>query len=271
MSKKKISEKKSAKKASKEVKVTALNRSKKELILLLKELVTKIAGANTEAIVDIIFSNRPVNEFKIAEKLELTINQTRNILYKLSAQSVVTSVRKKDAKKGWYIYSWSIDNPKALAKFIEYKTREITNNENLLNSRKTKGFYICPSECIETSEENAMLYSFKCPECGQLLQPEAFEEEIAELEQKIAVAKKEVEGLSGELTKITQAVTAKKDKKILKEKAEKLAVRRVKAALKKKENERLARKAGKTIKKKVKKKKKAKKAAKKKKKTSKKK
>ena len=210
---------------------------------MLKELVGKIAGKNTELIVDIIAVPKPVNEFKIAEKLGLTINQTRNILYKLSAHSIVSFIRKKDAKKGWYIYSWVIDTAKALGKFVDYKKKEIRNHENLLRSRQSKGFYICPSECIETSEENAMLYSFKCPECGQLLQPETFEKEMSELKVKIEEAKKEVSIIEDELNRLNKLSTAKKDRLINKEKAKKLAARRVKAAKKKKDAKKAIKKA----------------------------
>ena len=206
----------------------------KEQIALLKELVTKIAGKNTEPIVDIIAVNKHVNEFKIAEKLELTINQTRNILYKLSAHSIVSFIRKKDAKKGWYIYSWVIEVSKALSKSIEYKKKEIKNYENLLNSRKTKGFYICPTGCFETSEENAMLYNFKCPECGQLLQPESFKKEIEELEEKIAYSKKDIAIVQEELDKLNKIKERREVLKMKREKAKKLAARRKKAAQKKK-------------------------------------
>lgn len=227
----------------------------KEQIILLKELVGKIAGKNTEPIVDIIATKKPVNEFKIADKLELTINQTRNILYKLSAQGIVYSIRKKDARKGWYIYSWAIDTSKALAKFIEYKKRDIKNYEYLLNSRRTKSFYICPSECIETSEENAMIYEFKCPECGQLLQPESFSQEIKELQINLDQANKEIAIIQEELDGVLKIKEKKEIRKMNKEKAEKLAARRKKAALKKKALEKEKR----STKKKVKVKKKTKK------------
>ena len=47
-----------------------------------------------------IISNKHVNEFIIAKKLDLTINQTRNVLYKLADEGLVSSIRKKDKKKG---------------------------------------------------------------------------------------------------------------------------------------------------------------------------
>ena len=194
-------------------------------IPLLKELVIKSAGKDAEQIVDIIAGGKPVNEFKIAEKLKLTINQVRNILYKLSANNIVFSIRKKDSKKGWYIYSWSIDAQKALHHFADLKKKELKNHEALLHSRQTRGFYVCPNGCIETSEENALLHSFKCSECGQLLQPESFENEKKELYEKIVLARKELLFIEEELGKIEAVKEKKEIRKISRTKAKKKKAR----------------------------------------------
>jgi len=197
----------------------------KSLLKVLKELVGKSAGKDSEPIVDIIAGEKPVNEFKIAERLGLTINQTRNILYKLSNHNIVSFVRKKDEKKGWYIYSWAMDAPKALTHFGDAKRKEIKNNEHLLHSRETKGFYVCPNGDIETNEENALLYNFKCPECGQLLQPAKFEEEKEELRNKIAAANADIKIIDVELAKLNVVREKREARKLSKEKAKKKAAR----------------------------------------------
>ena len=206
----------------------------KSLLKLLKELVGKAAGKDSEPIVDIITADKPVNEFKIAEKLGLTINQTRNILYKLSNHNIVSFVRKKDEKKGWYIYSWAMDAPKALTHFVDAKKKDIKNNEHLLHSRETKGFYVCPNGDIETNEENALNYNFKCPECGQLLQPAKFEQEISELKEKIAISNRDIQLINVELAKLNVVREKKEIRKLSKEKAKKKAARVKKAKLDKK-------------------------------------
>ena len=48
------------------------------------EIVVSIAGKQAEEIVNLLDGEKYVNEFIIAKKLNLTINQTRNILYKIS-------------------------------------------------------------------------------------------------------------------------------------------------------------------------------------------
>ena len=61
---------------------------------LLKTLAEELVGPDYEKIVDILFNKKDVNEFLIAKKMDLTINQVRNILYKLSADGLVSHIRK---------------------------------------------------------------------------------------------------------------------------------------------------------------------------------
>jgi len=71
---------------------------------LLEETVEIVIGKQAEGIVDLLDGKKYVNEFIIAKKLGITINQARNILYKISDQGLVSFIRKKDKKKGWYTY-----------------------------------------------------------------------------------------------------------------------------------------------------------------------
>ena len=84
-------------------------------VKLLKDIVSDVAGGNAVKIVDLLYEKKNVNEFLVAKKLSLTINQTRNILYKLLDVGLVSFVRKKDAKKGgWYTYFWTMDIGRSL-------------------------------------------------------------------------------------------------------------------------------------------------------------
>src|SRR3989344_4929140 len=113
-------------------------------VKLLKDIVTSVVGANSAKIVDLLYEKKNVNEFIIAKKLKLTINQTRNILYRLADEGLVSFVRKKDIKKGgWYIYFWTLNTGKSLIKFKENLQKDIDNLNNQINSRKTKRFFYC--------------------------------------------------------------------------------------------------------------------------------
>src|SRR3989338_1121330 len=95
-------------------------------IKLLKDIVAATVGQGATNIVDLLYDKKNINEFFIAKKLKLTINQTRNILYKLSYEGLVTFVRKKDSKKGrWYTYFWTLNLEKSLSKFREKISKDI--------------------------------------------------------------------------------------------------------------------------------------------------
>ncbi|MCX8194151.1 MAG: hypothetical protein N3G19_02190 [Candidatus Pacearchaeota archaeon] len=172
----------------------------KRLILMLKELVTKMAGKGAEPIVDILFNKSNVNEFNIADKMKLTINQARNILYRISNYGILDSTRKKEKKrKGWYTYFWTLNVVKALEVYSRIKMKELELLEQVLKSHKIKQFYICNQDKIEMSEETAMQHSFMCPECGLLLQPIAKDKKLKEINLKIENVRNTLQAIKEEL------------------------------------------------------------------------
>jgi transcription initiation factor TFIIE subunit alpha len=200
----------------------------KEKIDLLRGIIGAVAGAGATKIVDLLYGKQNVNEFNIAKELNLTINQARNILYKLSDEGIVGFTRKKDKKSGgWYTYFWTLNTGKALLTLKNKLLRDIQNLEAQLNSKRTKQFYYCPNCDIEMNEENALLYDFTCPECGEVFQLKENSEVIQHLEGEAFRAKAVLEKVDAEIDKI--------DKK-----GDALNIRRMKAEEKKKKAEREA-------------------------------
>ncbi len=134
----------------------------------LNEVISIVVGKPADSIVELLEGEKYVNEFIIAKKLDITINQARNILYKISDHGLVSSIRKKDKKKGWYTYFWKIEVLKSLEFLKELTIKNITQLRNQIKSRETKRFYVCERCNIEFNEENAMLHDFTCNECGEV-------------------------------------------------------------------------------------------------------
>ena len=65
-------------------------------IELLKKIAEETMGKPAVDLIVILLKKKNINEFIIAKKLSLTINQTRNLLYKFSDRGIVSSTRKKD-------------------------------------------------------------------------------------------------------------------------------------------------------------------------------
>jgi len=229
-------------------------------VKLLHDLVEEMAGENTGRIVDILFGKRDVNEFLIAKKMELTINQVRNILYKLSADNLVSFIRKKDKRKGWYIYYWTLNTEKCLAKLEGSLLGKIEGLNHVLGSRETKRFYVCKPCGIEVGEEKALEHGFSCEECAEIYELSDNSGPIRDTKAKVTRRQKELELIKGELITIRDKESKKRaraEKKADKEEAERKAIMKViRAAARKKVAEAKAKAAGKVVKKVVAKKKK---------------
>jgi len=202
---------------------------------LLKNIVSSIAGQNSAGIVDLLHDKKNVNEFLIAKKLKLTINQTRNILYRLADEGIVSFVRKKDRKKGgWYTYFWTLNTGKGLLKFKDNLSKTIEGLKTQLNTRRTERFYYCANCQIESNEESALLHQYTCPECGEVLQLKDKSKEIENLEKEIS----KLEGVMGSVEQERGLITKKEDM---------ARARKMRAEEKKKSKERAAKKRKKQL------------------------
>ena len=108
------------------------------LTKFLKRIVEEVAGESAGQIVDLLSNKANVNEFIIAKKLGLTINQTRNLLYKLSHLGILSSVGKKDKRKGWYIYFWTLNVLRSLEILEERVSADLEKYEGQLDKRKAQ-------------------------------------------------------------------------------------------------------------------------------------
>ncbi|MEI6731244.1 MAG: hypothetical protein WCK90_01035 [archaeon] len=213
---------------------------------LLKSIVSSIVGGATSKIVDLMYGKRNVNEFLIAKKLGLTINQTRNVLYKLGDEGLVSFVRKKDRRKGgWYTYFWTINTGKSLTKFRDKMAGNVHGLEGQIQSKKTRRFYYCPNCNIELSEDNALLNEYTCQECGEILQLKDQSAEILELEKEVARLNKLLSELNLDIADIDKKETQVRMRKMRAEDKKKKEERDARRKKMMKERAKLAKISGK--------------------------
>ncbi|MFB6246304.1 MAG: hypothetical protein ABEI74_01790 [Candidatus Pacearchaeota archaeon] len=179
---------------------------------LLKEVVTYVAGKNAEEIVPLIHSKKHVNEFTIANKMDLTINQTRNILYKISTYNLVSSTREKDEKKGWYTYFWKLDVLKSL-NFLKGLVQKRTDRiESQINNRENNNFYTCERCGIELNEEQALMDDFICNECGNVLTLKDNSKVLRGLRKNLTKFKNKISEIDEEIDKEKANIQKEKEK-----------------------------------------------------------
>ena len=214
----------------------------------LREVVGIAAGKPAEDIASLLNSKKHVNEFLIAKKLDLTINQTRNILYKISDHGLVSSIRKKDKRKGWYTYFWKIEILKSLEFLKSALVNRINQFNNQINSRSNKQFYVCKRCNREFNEENALLHDFICNECGGIFSLKDNSKDLKDLKRALDKYEKYLASVEIEIDKESLKLEKQKTKMLKKLADDKLEKRRTKAketAAKRKANKELAEKLGK--------------------------
>ncbi len=107
---------------------------------------------------------------EIASSTGLRINMVRKVLYDLFGKSLITGIRVKDERKGWFVYRWRSRRDE-VENFIEKQKKKI--NERLqqrLDYESSSEFYHCGNEdCPRVTFEDSLEAMFKCPSCNQVL------------------------------------------------------------------------------------------------------
>lgn len=223
---------------------------------LIREAFVEAGGKQAEPLADFLDAKKYTNEFMIAKKLDLPINQTRNILYKISEFGLVSSTRKKDKKKGWYTYSWKIEELKCYEFLKNILLKKMEQLKNQIKNRESKEFYICEKCHVEFNEENALLHDFTCPECGSLLERKDNTKVLKEFKKNLENYETILRGVDEEIAKeriIENKKIKTKEATVKRAKAKERAIAREKA---KKERAKEEKKGKKKIKKPIQKKKK---------------
>ncbi|MAE49760.1 hypothetical protein CMI48_02940 [Candidatus Pacearchaeota archaeon] len=210
---------------------------------LLRQLFLDVAGEEAVHLVDLLFGKKPVNEFLVAKKLKLTINQVRNLLYRLGDQGLVSFTRKKDAKKGgWYTYFWTIEVEKSLVRLEERLGEKKTRLGGVIEKRKNEQFFVCEGCEKQYTQEEALLADYLCEECGEMMVAKDMDAEIEAAEAELVGVCDLLEPVGEELVELrkkdakarARAVAAELKKKALERKKRAAARKRAKTLEEKK-------------------------------------
>jgi transcription initiation factor TFIIE subunit alpha len=157
-----------------------------------EDVVVQVSGEDVLNLVRVLKDKKNVSEFKLAESIKQEVNATRNMLYRLYDFNLVSFTRKKDKKKGWYIYYWTFDIKRVKYLISVLKKKKLEKLKERLGREKSSTFYACEDKCIRLDFDQAVNFEFKCPECGKLIDVEKNEEIMAELKKEIGEIEKEL-------------------------------------------------------------------------------
>ncbi|MBI2141469.1 hypothetical protein HYU16_03530 [Candidatus Woesearchaeota archaeon] len=152
------------------------------------QTVAEVVGQEAVPIVQYLKGKKNISEFKIAESIKAEVNSVRKMLYAMQTSNLVSYYRKKDRQKGWYISYWTLKPESFDYLSLATKRQRLQQlRERLHKEEANEGlFYICPSLCVRLEFDKAAEISFKCPECGTMLQHQDNIKTIEQLRSRIS-------------------------------------------------------------------------------------
>ena len=129
-----------------------------------------IGGEEYNQVAKALLKSEDSTDEEIAVSTGLRINIIRKVLYDLFGKALITGIRVKDEKKGWFVYRWrakrdNVDN------FIDNQKKKILERlQSRLEYEESSEFYHCEdSKCDRIKFDYAIELFFKCPTCNEPL------------------------------------------------------------------------------------------------------
>ena len=161
------------------------------------EFVKNIAGEEGLKVFSYLIKvGKEIDEFTLADRVDLQINFVRSLLYKLYEHKLVSFSRERDKRKGWFIYSWVAHPDRLKELLIRIKNEEIVKLKK--QAMDAQQLFYCKTCKKSYSYIKAMKSMFFCPICGsQLVAMESNEikKRINEQIEKVQKEKEELESL----------------------------------------------------------------------------
>jgi len=144
-----------------------------------------------------LLNNENATDEEIASATGLKINVVRRVLYDLFGKSLITGIRVKDPKRGWYVYQWRAQTDQVDA-FLSNKKRKILGRlKQRLDYETGHKFFFCGTQtCKKRTFDDAMDLSFRCPECGNELKDYDNSKDVVSIQWKISQLEKELKAAS---------------------------------------------------------------------------
>ena len=130
---------------------------------------------------------------EIASSTGLRINMVRKILYDLFGKALITGIRVKDERKGWFVDRWR-SRKDEVENFIDKEKKKISDRlQHRLDYENSSQFYHCGNDdCLRVTFEDGLEQFFKCPSCGQVLNLKKNEKAKKSFSKKIDEIKKDM-------------------------------------------------------------------------------
>jgi transcription initiation factor TFIIE subunit alpha len=125
-----------------------------------------IGGEEYKRVAKALLNTQDATDEEIASATGMRINIIRKVLYDMFGKALITGIRVKDEKKGWFVYRWRAKSDQ-VDNFIDNKKKNILERlQKRLEYEESSEFYHCGNnECQRIKFDVAIESFFKCPTC----------------------------------------------------------------------------------------------------------
>jgi transcription initiation factor TFIIE subunit alpha len=129
-----------------------------------------IGGEEYIRVARALLNSENATDEEIASATGLKINAVRRTLYDLFGKSLITGVRVRDLKRGWFVYRWRAQRDQVDGFIENQKKKALGRLQKRLDFEESHEFYSCgKSDCPKYTFEEGIEIFFKCPECKETL------------------------------------------------------------------------------------------------------
>src|SRR5215510_7248934 len=117
-----------------------------------------------------LLNTNDATDEEIASVTGLRINIIRKVLYDMFGKALITGIRVKDEKKGWFVYRWRAKRDQ-VDSFIDNQKKKILDRLQIrLEYEESSEFYHCGNNnCSHVKFDFAVEQFFKCNTCNESL------------------------------------------------------------------------------------------------------
>jgi transcription initiation factor TFIIE subunit alpha len=134
------------------------------------KIASLLGGEDYVKVARALLNNENATDEEIASATGLKINSVRKALYDLFGRSLITGIRVRDLKRGWFVYRWKAQHDQVDGFIEAQKRKALERLRSRLGYETEHEFYNCETPtCKKLTFEEAMEAFFKCPSCGMSL------------------------------------------------------------------------------------------------------
>ena len=117
-----------------------------------------------------LLKSEDATDEEIASSTGLRINMVRKVLYDLFGKGLITGVRVKDERKGWFVYRWRSRHDE-VENFIDVQKKKVLERlQQRYDYENGSDFYHCGNgDCPRATFEESLDLDFKCSSCGRTM------------------------------------------------------------------------------------------------------